>query len=580
MKKSTRYSINVAIMITFFVFTGNVSAQWTNYQNAEYVIGQPDFTTYTSINLFRPTKVAIDFTNSKLYLVDRGNNRVLRYAYPITGNNPTVERIFGTGTSGETQNQFSNPLSVAVYNGTLWVSDQYRILRFNNAHLVSSNGPNADGILGSSDYTSHVTSTTQSTFRWPNDIAIDESGNMWVVDRDSHRIIKFSDVNNKGNGANADLVLGQADFTSMTTACTQSGMYGPNGVDISGTTVWVADQSNYRVLRFDNPTTNGQPASGVLGQSLYTTSTSGTSASKMNPPSYVAVDNSGRLYVSDYYNARVMIFNTAATKINGADADNVIGQVDFTSLGTTNGGQNGFFYNFGTRNVWNVTVDEINNKLFVADYYNNRILQFAATSPLPVGLTLFSVLVSDGKVALKWQTASEVNNFGFEVERIRNYELGIRNWEKIGFVHGSGNSNSPKEYSLNDKEVTEGKYVYRLKQIDSDGKFSYSQVVEVVISQLPKEFVLMQNYPNPFNPSTIIGYQLDVSGFVTLKVYDVLGNVVATLVNEEQQTGKYSATFDATNNNLLTTNKFSSGVYYYMLKAGNFIETKGMIYLK
>ncbi len=99
----------------------------------------------------------------------------------------------------------------------------------------------------------------------------------------------------------------------------------------------------------------------------------------------------------------------------------------------------------------------------------------------------------------------------------------------------------------------------------------------------PDKFQLFQNYPNPFNPSTVISWQLSrkLSGsFVTLKVYDILGNEVATLVNEEQQAGKHSVTFDATNNNLLTTNKLSSGIYYYRLTAGNFTETKGMIYLK
>jgi len=104
--------------------------------------------------------------------------------------------------------------------------------------------------------------------------------------------------------------------------------------------------------------------------------------------------------------------------------------------------------------------------------------------------------------------------------------------------------------------------------------------VEEEESSVPDKFQLFQNYPNPFNPSTVISWQLAVGSFVTLKIYDVLGNVIATLVNEEQQTGKHSTTFDATNNNLLTTNKLSSGVYYYMLKAGNFTETKGMIYLK
>ena len=570
----------IATIVFFLVFNSKATAQWSNGQNAEYVIGQPGFTSYSSANLFRPMKVALDLTNSKLYLVDRGNNRVLRYTYPITANNPTAERIFGTGAAGVTQNQFSTPLSVAVYNGTLWVADQYRILKFSNAYLVESDGPNANGILGSTDYTSSVASTTQSTFRWPNDIAVDGSGNMWVADRDNHRILKFNDVNSKANGANADLVLGQTDFNTMTYAWTQSGMYGPNGVAIYGTTVWVADQSNYRVLRFDNPTTNGAAASGVLGQNDYTTRTSGTTASKMNGPCYVAVDNSGRLYVSDYYNGRVMIFSDAAAKSNGADADNVLGQVDFTSLGTTNGGQNRFFYYSGSSNVWNVAVDATNNKLFVADFYNNRVMQFAANSPLPVELTSFTANVSGGNVTLNWQTATEENNYGFEVERgIGKGALGNSSWEKVGFVQGNGNSNSTKEYSFTDKAVSNGNYSYRLKQIDNDGKYKYSNVIEVGF-KMPALFSLAQNYPNPFNPSTVISWQLAVGSFVTLKVYDVLGNEVAVLVNEEQQKGKHSANFDATNNQQLTTNKLSSGIYYYMLKAGAFVETRGMIYLK
>lgn len=99
-------------------------------------------------------------------------------------------------------------------------------------------------------------------------------------------------------------------------------------------------------------------------------------------------------------------------------------------------------------------------------------------------------------------------------------------------------------------------------------------------SSTPDKFQLSQNYPNPFNPSTVISWQLTVGSFVTLKIYDVLGNEIATLVNEEQQAGKHSVNFDATNNHLLTTNKLSSGIYYYGLKAGNYVQSKGMVYLK
>jgi hypothetical protein len=114
------------------------------------------------------------------------------------------------------------------------------------------------------------------------------------------------------------------------------------------------------------------------------------------------------------------------------------------------------------------------------------------------------------------------------------------------------------------------KFFYRLKQIDNDGKFAYSDEVEVMI--IPTIFELAQNYPNPFNPSTTIKYQLPISSKVTLKMYDVLGNEVITLLNEEKEAGAYEVIFNASN--------YSSGIYFYRLQAGSFVETKKMILLK
>ena len=192
-------------------------------------------------------------------------------------------------------------------------------------------------------------------------------------------------------------------------------------------------------------------------------------------------------------------------------------------------------------------------------------------APLPVELTSFTAVVNKNSVELKWHTATEVNNYGFEVERIRNYELGIRNWEKIGFVNGNGNSNSSKDYSFVDKTNSKGKYAYRLKQIDNDGKYKYSKEVEVDLGT-PKEFLLAQNYPNPFNPSTVINYQLPVNSNVTLKVFNALGKEVAELVNEKKEPGTYSVDFSGAN--------LSSGAYFYRLQAGNFIQTKKFILMK
>jgi hypothetical protein len=193
-------------------------------------------------------------------------------------------------------------------------------------------------------------------------------------------------------------------------------------------------------------------------------------------------------------------------------------------------------------------------------------------TPLPVELTSFTSKLINDKVQLNWSTKTEVNNYGFDVER-KLYAKGQTSdvWEKIGFVEGNGNSNSPKEYSYADINPIGGsKFNYRLKQIDNDGQFEYSDVVEV--ENVPTEFTLYQNYPNPFNPTTKIRYQLPKESNVTIKIYDVLGSEVATLLNENKEAGVYEVEFNVDN--------LSSGTYIYKINADNFVQTKKMVLLK
>ena len=203
--------------------------------------------------------------------------------------------------------------------------------------------------------------------------------------------------------------------------------------------------------------------------------------------------------------------------------------------------------------------------------FSNAPLSSAAV-PLPVELNTFSAIKSENSVELKWSTATEVNNYGFEIQRSEvGSQKSAASWTKIGFVKGNGNSNSPKDYTYTDNSnLSSGKYSYRLKQIDNDGQFEYSKVVDVSFNA-PTEFSLKQNYPNPFNPSTVISYALPSQSYVTIKVYDILGNEVASLVNKEQAEGEYKITFDA--------NNLSSGIYFYKLTAGNFVNTMKMILL-
>ena len=188
--------------------------------------------------------------------------------------------------------------------------------------------------------------------------------------------------------------------------------------------------------------------------------------------------------------------------------------------------------------------------------------------PLPVELTSFTAQTKSNAVELKWNTATELNNYGFEIQRkIEQNE----SWTKIGFVRGNGNSNSPKNYNFADPNVTSGKYYYRLKQIDNDGKFEYSKIVEVNLSN-PDVYELNQNYPNPFNPVTIIKYEIPKAGKVKLVIFDMLGREVKTLINENKEPGRYDVQFDAS--------KLASGTYLYKIQAGNFVEVKKMVLLK
>lgn len=191
--------------------------------------------------------------------------------------------------------------------------------------------------------------------------------------------------------------------------------------------------------------------------------------------------------------------------------------------------------------------------------------------PLPAVLVSFSAERGKKGVELKWQTASEVNTYGFEVQRSEvSRQPSPDSWKNIGFVNGAGNSSAPASYAFVDASAS-CTAAYRLKQIDRDGKFSYTHSITVTAG-IPKEFSLEQNYPNPFNPVTTIVYHLPVNGHVLLTVYDAIGRETATLVNGVQEAGKRVAEFDAS--------LFPSGIYFYTLRAGSFIETKKMLVVK
>jgi len=489
------------VFITTILLTSASLAQWTDYQSAEFVIGQPDLITNlgacSANGLWGPYSVAIDFQHSKLYVGDADNHRVLRYAYPLTGNQPTAELVFGQSnfTTDSVQDFYNRmgfwptptpkkilyPMAIAVYNGDLWVLDEFnnRVVKFSQAYNQTSNNPDANVVIGQSNFDTNDPACTPHSFSTPWGMTIDESGNLWVADAGNGRVLRFNDASSLAIGDTATGVLGQTDFITGTRASTptQNQFNIASSLCFSGTTLWVCDRQFNRVLRFDSAATkpNGANADGVLGQSDFTSSTYGTTPSTFHQPFGVCADGKGNLYVSDQLNNRVVIFLSAANKSNGADADNVLGQSSFYSTSNTNDSTG-----FAPGSVTNFAVDNANGKLFVVDRVGMRVMQFAASSPL----------------------------------------TGVGPNETSGF------------------------------------------------SGVPNQFRL-SNYPNPFNPSTQITFSIPKVTNVTLKIYDLLGRDIAILVNERKQAGEYAVNWDAEG--------VPSGVYFYRIVAGDFIQTNKMM---
>lgn len=226
----------------------------------------------------------------------------------------------------------------------------------------------------------------------------------------------------------------------------------------------------------------------------------------------------------------------------------------------------------GTFNIGYFTTDaalDFTDPTYYSASLNNSI---TVSGIVPVELASFKAAGTQNGVVLTWETASETNNLGFEIERSRDNNV----FNTIGFVNGNRTTTERSIYTFLDKAVTNGKYYYRLKQIDFNGNYEYSKVLEVDFS-VPAEFNLSQNYPNPFNPSTMLQFGLPVESDVTLSVYNSLGELVETLVQGRLNAGTHKVNFEVSG--------LSSGLYLYSIHAKGsngveFTKTSKMFLLK
>lgn len=370
-------------------------AQITDNPAAATQLGQADFTTRVagiSAGEFNgPSGIAIDPTSGKLFVSDRANHRVLRFASAADlSTGAQAEAVFGqedfvTKATGIAANKLNTPIGINVdAQGRLWIADfsNNRVLRFDDAANKSS-GADADGVLGHADFTTNTGSTfSQDKLRGPVTVFVEPNGTLWISDFNNHRIIRHDNAAAKANGAPADGVLGQTGFTSAAAGVTASNMASPNAawVDQNGT-LWVADNGNLRVLRFDNAASKaaGADADGVLGQPDFTTKVSSITRNGMGSLRFVWGDSQGRLFVIQENSHRITIFENAAAKANGADADYVWGQADFTTGSALNPPTAS---SFATPRA--MFIDESAGQVWVADWSNHRVLRFDVSYTPPV----------------------------------------------------------------------------------------------------------------------------------------------------------------------------------------------------
>lgn len=326
------------------------------------------------------------------------------------------------------------------------------------------------------------------------------------------------------------------------------------------------------VILFTNGT-NGVYRSSDYGSSWQFVSISGLSSARkvefIDDRVYVGSSQVNFLFESQndgliWSQVQIPLFNSDVTALYGYENYKFVGLSNNGVLISSNFGAN-----------WQNSNDFLVNKIL--SFENHNLTLYTGTNGagiyklnsvvLPVELVSFEANLSGNDVLLSWKTITEKNNQGFEIFRKTNdieYVL-------IGFVEGSGTSTEPKNYFFRDKNIFNDDYTYRLKQIDFDGKFSFSDEINIAVN-IANEYALFQNYPNPFNPVTKIKFSVPSSETIQIKVYDILGKEITTILNEYKQAGIYEVEFDATN--------LPSGVYYYRVLSGNYSETKKMLLLR
>ncbi len=534
------YKIHLSLAVVFAVITylpQRLQAQsWTNGEAATYVIGQTGFnlnaTALTATGLYQPFAVTVDPATGKVFVCDQPNNRILRYP------------------------------SSAAY----------------------TNGATAEAVLGQANFTSNTANTgAGNVLDLPTGIAIDALGNLWVADFNNDRVLRFANAATLASGASASSVLGQPNFaTSNFTPISASLMYGPFSVFCEGTSLYVADGDNYRILRYDNAASlaNGAPANAVFGAPNFTTMgdayLGNPTATNIGYPSQIYVDAANNLWVANYFFNRVLMFPNASTAANGEAATLVLGQGNFTNdnTGSTASTLNGPYglYGDGSGNIYvsdgrnnrilifanaaglpngsaatyvlgqpdfvsngmgdganqlyfpeNLWVSTSGITLMAPDPGNNRVMIWTPFVALPLTLTAFTGrLQSNGQALLQWQITDQGGPAGAMAE----LEYSTRDTGAFSAVlNAQPIDPAVSNYSYVQVSPVVGPNYYRIKLTAPDGSATYSQVVIITVGSGSSSGLSI--YPNPAVGTVVV--TLPQPGAATIEIYNPAGGLMQRL---------------------------------------------------
>ncbi len=424
------------------------AAKFVTNQDASVVLGQTTFAgNDPGIGLpnrfYNPEGIALDAATGKVFVADSNNNRVLRFssaAAAQNGGNP--ELVFGQENfSGGNPNQggaatkrsLNFPWAIQVdESGTLWIADSInnRVLGFYLASSLNSNNPPADFVIGQPDFTTVTTGTTAAKMSNPCGLSVGTDGTLWVADTTNSRVLRFENAPSATAGSSANGVLGQANLTSGAGATAIDRMNFPYAVHAdSAGRLWVADTNNNRVLRFDSAVAKATPTGGnpdgVLGQPDFVTNTLGTNAASLNNTYGVALDASGTLWVGDYSNHRVLGFTNAASLANGAAATLVLGQPNLTTV------DNPPLSTAKTIGGPSNVALGPNGSLLVADYDANRVVRFDPINAPGLVLTTKTATTAAPSYLVKGKATGSITSVSYRVGKSGAFKkaAGTANWK-------------------------------------------------------------------------------------------------------------------------------------------------------